>query len=82
MDVLRMVLGQSLSVVIIGVILGLAGSLGVTRLMTTMLFNVSAGDPATFALVCVSLLAIVVAASLIPALRATLVDPAHTLRRE
>jgi len=82
MDVLRMVIGQSLSVVVIGVMVGLAGSIGVTRLMNTMLFNVSAGDPTTFITVCGSLLGVGLIASLIPALRATLVDPVHTLRRE
>ncbi len=82
MDVLRMVIGQSLSVVVAGVVLGLIGSLAVTRLMTTMLFDVKAGDPTTFVLVCASLLGIGAVASLIPALRATLVDPVHTLRRE
>src|SRR5262249_38277272 len=81
-DVLRMVLGQSLSVVAACVVGGLAGSLAVMRLIATLLFNVKAGDPSTFVLVCASLLGIGIVASLIPALRATLVDPVHTLRRE
>ena len=81
-DVLRMVLGQSISVVALGVVAGLAGSLVVMRLMASLLFNVRAGDPVTFAIVCASLLAVGIVAGLIPALRATLVDPVHTLRRE
>jgi predicted permease len=81
-DVLKMVISHSLAVVVTGVALGLIGSLAVTRLMTTMLFDVKAGDPTTFVLVCASLLAVGTVASLVPALRATLVDPVHTLRRE
>ncbi|HYR86643.1 MAG TPA: ABC transporter permease [Terriglobia bacterium] len=80
--VLRMVAGQSFSVLAVGVLLGLAGSLGLTRLMRTMLFNVDATDPSTFALVCGSLLGVGLLASVIPALRAILVDPVHTLRQE
>jgi predicted permease len=81
-QVLRMVVGQSLSVVVIGVALGLGGSLLMTRLITTMLFNVNATDPATYVLVCASLLGVGLIASAIPAIRATLVDPVHTLRQE
>jgi putative ABC transport system permease protein len=80
--VLRMVAAQSFSVLVVGVLLGLAGSLGVTRLMRTMLFNVNTTDPSTFALVCVSLLGVGLLASLVPAIRAVLVDPVHTLRQE
>ena len=79
--VLRMVAGQSCSVLVVGVLLGLAGSLGVTRLMRTMLFNVNATDQSTFALVCGGLLGVGLLASLVPALRAILVDPVHTLRQ-
>ncbi len=81
-DVIRMVLGQSLSVVAAGVLAGLAGSLAVMRLIASMLFNVNTGDPTTFVVVCAGLLGVGLIASLIPALRATLVDPVHTLRRE
>jgi putative ABC transport system permease protein len=79
-DVLQMVIVQSLSVVVIGVAIGLVSSIGISRAMTTMLFNVNAADPVTFVLVCGSLLFVGLVASLIPALRATLVDPVHTLR--
>jgi putative ABC transport system permease protein len=81
--VLKMVVGQSLFVVLIGIVLGLAGSLALTRLIATQLYSVEPTDPATFALVCASLLAIGLLASLIPALRATwVVDPVDTLRQE
>jgi putative ABC transport system permease protein len=80
--VLKMVIGQSLWVVLIGIIAGLFASAAMSRAITTMLFNVNAADPATFLLVCGTLVAVGLAASLIPAFRATLVDPANTLRRE
>jgi putative ABC transport system permease protein len=80
--VLNMVIGESLGVVVAGVVLGLAGSLALTRLITTMLFDVNASDPTTFVIVCGALLGVGLIASLIPALRATWVDPVHTLRNE
>jgi putative ABC transport system permease protein len=81
-DVLRMVVGESLAVVVVGVVTGLAGSIALTRLITSLLFNVTATDPATFVAVCASLLAVGLLASAIPALRATWVDPVHTLRQD
>lgn len=80
--VLKMVVGQSLTVVIIGVSLGLIGSLALTRMIATLLFNVTAADPSTFGMVSASLLAIGLLASAIPAVRAIQVDPVHTLRQE
>ena len=79
---LKMVIGQSLAVVVAGVALGLIGSLAATRLMATLLFDVRAGDPTTFAMVCASLLAVGIVAGLVPALRAMSVDPVRTLKRE
>ena len=64
------------------VALGLIGSLAATRLMSTLLFDVKAGDPTTFAMVCASLLAVGIAAGLVPALRAMSVDPVRTLKNE
>jgi putative ABC transport system permease protein len=81
-SVLRMVVGQSLAIVMIGVALGLVGSLMLTRFITAMLFNVTPTDPPTFALVSLSLVGIGLLASLVPAVRATLVDPMQTLRQE
>jgi ABC-type antimicrobial peptide transport system permease subunit len=80
--VLKMVIGQSLWAVLVGIAAGLALSAGLSRGITTMLFNINAADPATFIMVCGALVAVGLAASLIPALRATLVDPADTLRQE
>lgn len=81
-DVLKMVIGHSLAIVVIGVVIGLVGSLAITRLIATLLFNVVATDPFTFGLVSTSLLGIGVLASAVPALRAIQVDPVHTLRQE
>jgi putative ABC transport system permease protein len=81
-DVLRMVLRSGLSLVAIGLTIGLAVALALTRLMSTLLFEVSPIDPATFAAValCVTLAALV--ACYIPARRATKVDPLVALRYE
>jgi putative ABC transport system permease protein len=81
-DVLGMVLWQGGQMAVAGIVLGLVASFGVTRLMATMLFGVSATDPVTFAGVAVMLLAIALAACCIPALRAMRVDPMVALRYE
>jgi putative ABC transport system permease protein len=81
-DVLMMVLGQGTKLAAIGVAIGLAGAFLLTRVMSTLLFEVSVTDPATFAAV-VALLAIVtLLACYIPARRATKVDPMIALRCE
>jgi len=76
------VMGQGARLALVGVGIGLAASLAVTRLLKNMLFNLSATDPTTF--VTISLLLIVVAllASYLPARRATRVDPMQSLRAE
>jgi putative ABC transport system permease protein len=82
LDVIRLVLGQSVAVTLVGITLGLAGAAAVTRYLEGLLFGLTPLDPGTFA--GVSLLFVVVAmlAAFIPARRATRVDPVVTLRAE
>jgi ABC-type antimicrobial peptide transport system permease subunit len=81
-QILRMVLGQGLLTVAIGVAIGLAGSLFLTRTMTSMLFEVSPNDPLTVLAITLLLVLIAMLASYIPARRATRVDPMIALRYE
>jgi len=81
-DVLRMLISQGLRLALIGVALGLAAALALARVMKSLLFNVSATDPATFALIALLLIGVALIAIYIPARRATKVDPLAALRHE
>jgi len=81
-DVLKLVIRQGMRPVIVGIALGLAGAFALTRVMATLLFGVSATDPAIFAGVAALLAAIALLACYLPARRATKVDPVIALRRE
>ena len=81
-DLVRMVLASGLTLAGVGLALGAAGSLAVTRLMQTMLFGVGPRDPLTLALTAALLGAVALAACLIPARRASKVDPVVALRYE
>ena len=81
-DVIRLVLRQGMLLAAIGILAGVAGAAVFTRVMTSMLFRVSATDASTFAAVPVLLGAVAFAATLIPAWRTTQVDPIVALREE
>ena len=81
-DVLRLVIGHGAKMALIGVAVGIAAALGLTRLMANQLFGVSAHDPLTFAGVALLLIIVAVAACYIPARRAMRVDPMIALRHE
>ncbi|HEV2420746.1 MAG TPA: ABC transporter permease [Candidatus Acidoferrales bacterium] len=81
-DVLRLVLGQGTKMALIGVAVGIAVALGLTRLMANQLFGVSAHDPLTFGGVAVVLILVALAACYLPARRAMRVDPIVALRYE
>jgi predicted permease len=81
-DVMRLVLGGGLRLVIAGVIVGLIGAAALTRLLQSMLFGVTAHDPLVFAGNAALLIAVATVACLVPALRATRVDPIVALRAE
>ena len=79
-DVVRLVLGHGMKMALGGVALGLAAAFGLTRLLNEMLYGVSATDPVTFGLLSVLLALVALIACLVPAMRATRVDPIVALR--
>jgi putative ABC transport system permease protein len=81
-DVVRLVVGHGLLVSLAGALAGLLGAFALTRLMSTMLYGVGSHDPATFAGVFVLLAGVALAASYLPARRATRIDPLRALRYE
>ncbi|HZN08480.1 MAG TPA: ABC transporter permease [Pyrinomonadaceae bacterium] len=81
-DVLRLVVRQGMTMTLIGLVLGLAGAFSLSRVMIGLLHGVSPTDPLTFAGVSIVLLAVALLACLIPARRATRVDPIVALRAE
>jgi len=81
-DVLRLILRQGMTLVAIGVVAGLAASIGLTRLMATLLYGVSATDPITFLALSIMLLSVAFVACWLPARRASTVDPIVALHAE
>jgi predicted permease len=81
-DVLRMVLKDGARMTLVGIVLGLVGAVGLTRLMRSMLYGVKPTDPLTFTSVAVVLGAIAMLACYVPARRAMKVDPMEALRHQ
>ena len=81
-DVLRFVLTRALRIVVAGVVVGLAGAVGVTRVLQTFLFGVTPTDPIAFTIVTLLLMAVGLMAAWLPARRATRIDPCAALRAE
>jgi putative ABC transport system permease protein len=81
-DVMRMVIGQASLLIAAGVVIGAAASLTLESVMRNMLFEVSARDPVALTVIAALLVAVALAASIVPARRATRVDPLVALRTE
>jgi len=81
-NVLSLIMKNGLTLVLTGIAIGIAGALAVTRFLTTLLFGVTPTDSVTFVVVSVVFFVIAIVASLIPAVRATRVDPLEALRYE
>jgi putative ABC transport system permease protein len=81
-DILRMALAEGMRIVVIGLALGIAGAVMLTRIFRSMLFGVGAGDPITFISVSIILAGVALLACYIPARRATRVDPLAALREQ
>ena len=81
-DIFKLVIGHGLNLALLGVAVGLALAFGLTRVLSALLFGVSASDPATYLSVSLLLVLVTLAASFIPAWKATKTDPLAALRHE
>jgi putative ABC transport system permease protein len=81
-DVLRLVVGQGMRLVLIGLATGLLGAWGLSRVLSSQLFGITAQDPVTYSMVALLLGGVALAATWLPARRATRVDPMISLRSE
>jgi ABC-type antimicrobial peptide transport system permease subunit len=81
-DVLRLIVIDAMQPTLIGLVIGILGALALGRVLSTLVYGVSATDPATFAAVSLILAGVAIIASLVPAYRAVKVEPVKTLRDE
>jgi putative ABC transport system permease protein len=81
-EVVRMVIGQAMSIALIGIGVGLVAAMGLTRLMESLLYEVRPNDPPTLAAVAVTLAVTALLACSVPAVKAALVDPVVALRHQ
>ena len=81
-DVLKLVIGQGMLLGLIGVVLGIGGAFALTRILQSLLFDVSTTDPLIFIAVSLLLVLVIITACYLPARRATRVDPVIALRYE
>jgi len=81
-DILKLIVGQAMLLTLLGITIGLGASVALTRLLESLLFDVSTTDPLTFVVISSVLSAVALAACFVPALRATRVDPMIALRYE
>jgi putative ABC transport system permease protein len=82
LDILKLIIGEGAALTMIGVGVGLICAFGLTRLMSSLLYGVSANDPITFLLLSLLLIVVALFASYLPARRATRVDPTKAIRNE
>jgi putative ABC transport system permease protein len=82
LDILSMVLGQGLTLAVVGIAIGVAGAFATTRFLRTLLFGITVTDPLTYAGIIVLLTGVALLACWIPARRAIRVDPMTALRYE
>jgi ABC-type antimicrobial peptide transport system permease subunit len=81
-DVLRLVLGEGARITIAGIAIGLAGAVAISRVVTSMLYGVSATNVPVYAVATIAIVAVTFVATFLPARRATRVDPTAALRAE
>ena len=81
-DILKLVIGQAILLTLIGIAVGVAAAIALTRLMESLLFEVSATDPLTFGVISGVLTGVALAACFVPARRAARIDPIIALRHE